>query len=179
MAPAVISERASTCHPLGQPSMLEDGDFPRAFGTHSMRSKILVLCVSMLGTTYAAFAVEQHAVVISNQHLYRKADLESKTVGRLALGEQVSVTGREGVFLQVTAPRGERGWTLAIGLVVLDNNPRAPGLLFHAAEAPGRGRFSPDLDRGRPLVPEGGIRCSRRSLCAGGPVARSRAVLAH
>ena len=100
-----------------------------------MKSKILVLCVSMLGTTYAAFAVEQHAAVINNQHLYRKADLGSKTVGRLALGEQVSVTGREGVFLQVTAPRGERGWTLAIGLVVLDNNPRAPGLLFHAAEA--------------------------------------------
>ena len=100
-----------------------------------MRRKIAVLCVWFLGSTSGAFAVGQRAVVTNAQHLYRKADLESKTIGRLAVAEEVTVTGREGTLLEVMVAGKERGWTLANGVVVLDNNPRAPGLLFQAAEA--------------------------------------------
>ena len=94
-----------------------------------------------------AFAVEQRAVVTNRQHLYRKADLESKTMGRLTVGDEVTVRASKGVLLQVAAPGRQPGWTLANGLVVLDNNPKAPGLLFQAAEVLAEGDSPKDWIR--------------------------------
>ncbi len=112
-----------------------------------MKRKIALLCVWFLSTTSVAFAVEQRAVVTNRQHLYRKADLESKTMGRLTVGEEVTVRASKGVLLQVAAPGRQPGWTLANGLVVLDNNPKAPGLLFQAAEVLAEGDSPKDWIR--------------------------------
>lgn len=92
----------------------------------------LVLCLAI-----GVFAADR-AVVTNEQRLYRDARAGSKTVGHVSIGEEVSVTGREGSLLQVSVS-DRLGWTLANGLVVLDSNPRAAALLFDAADTVAKG----------------------------------------
>lgn len=74
------------------------------------------------------------AVVVNDQRIYREATVESKTVGRITVGEEATVHGRQGALLQVTLPGERAGWTLANGIVTLESNPRAAALLVDAAE---------------------------------------------
>ena len=82
-------------------------------------------------------AAADKAVVINDQRLYRDARVESRTIGRITVGEEALITEREGELLQVTLS-DRIGWTLANGLVILDSNPHAAGLLFDAAETTSR-----------------------------------------
>ncbi len=94
------------------------------------RLRALALCLAAVGVAPAAPA--ERAVVTNNQRLYREARVESKAVGRITVGEEALVTGREGALIEVTLP-DRVGWTLANGLVVVESNPRASGLLYDAA----------------------------------------------
>lgn len=119
--------------------MLLRGGFSRMAVMYLHRGVALSFCTWLL-TPVAALALSpptmsQKAVVTNEQRLYREARVESKTVGRIAVGEEATVTGREGALLQLALPGDRIGWTLANGVVVLDNNPRAAALLFEAADA--------------------------------------------
>ncbi len=103
-----------------------------------MKNTACLLCVCLLATATSSLATTRRGVVINQQRVYREARLESKTVGRVTVGEEVSITGHEGELLEVSAPGKNVGWTLANGVVVLDDNPRAPALLFEAAESVAR-----------------------------------------
>lgn len=93
------------------------------------------LLVWLLAPTIAAAATAHRAVVTNDQRFYREARVQSKAVGRLTVGEEVTVTGRQGELLEISLPNQKTGWTLANGLVVLDDNPHAPALLFEAADS--------------------------------------------
>ncbi len=102
----------------------------------------LLLCLSMGVAAVAASADAERAIVINDQRLHREARLASKTVGRVAVGDEVTVTAREGALYRVSLPNDAAarravpvmGWTLANGLVILDANPRAAALLYEAAD---------------------------------------------
>jgi len=113
---------------------------------HPMKNTAGLLCVCLLATATSTFATTRRGVVINEQRLYRDSSVESKTVGRVTVGEEVSITGHEGELLEVSAPGKNAGWTLANGVVVLDDNPRAPALLFEAAESVAR-EDSPEVWR--------------------------------
>jgi hypothetical protein len=99
-----------------------------------VRKSVLVsLVVWLLTPTAGAAAMAGRAVVTNNQRLYREARLRSKAIGRLTIGEEVTVTGRQGDLLEISLPNQKAGWTLANGLIVLDENPHAAALLFEAA----------------------------------------------
>jgi hypothetical protein len=72
-------------------------------------------------------------VIVNDQRIYREARTESRVVAQATAGEEATVTGRDGPMLQVTLAAGRAGWTLASGVVILDN-PYAPALLFDAAD---------------------------------------------
>lgn len=91
----------------------------------------LLAPVAALGASPSTTSLR--AVVTNDQRLYREARVESKTVGRIAVGEDATVIGREGTLLRITLPGERSGWTLANGIVVLDDNPRAAALLYEAA----------------------------------------------
>ena len=100
------------------------------------RKTVLVsLVVWLLAPTAGAAAMAGRAVVTNNQRLYREARLRSKAIGRLTVGEEVTVTGRQGDLLEISLPNQKAGWTLANGLIVLDENPHAAALLFDAADS--------------------------------------------
>lgn len=103
-----------------------------------MKNMVWLLCLCLLVATASASATAQRGVVTNEQRLYRDANLESKTVGRVTIGEELTIIGREGELLEVAALGRRAAWTLANGVVVLDDNPRAPALLFEAAEAVAR-----------------------------------------
>jgi hypothetical protein len=101
-----------------------------------VRKTVLVsLVVWLLAPTAGAAAMAGRAVVTNNQRLYREARLRSKAIGRLTIGEEVTVTGRQGDLLEISLPNQKAGWTLANGLIVLDENPHAAALLFDAADS--------------------------------------------
>jgi hypothetical protein len=101
-----------------------------------VRKSVLVsLVVWLLTPTAGAAAMAGRAVVTNNQRLYREARLRSKAIGRLTIGEEVTVTGRQGDLLEISLPNQKAGWTLANGLIVLDENPHAAALLFEAADS--------------------------------------------
>ena len=93
------------------------------------------LAIWLLAPTAGAAAMAGRAVVTNNQRLYREARLRSKAIGRLTVGEEVTVTGRQGDLLEISLPNQKAGWTLANGLIVLDENPHAAALLFDAADS--------------------------------------------
>jgi hypothetical protein len=100
------------------------------------RKTVLVsLVVWLLAPTAGAAAMAGRAVVTNNQRLYREARVRSKAIGRLTIGEEVTVTGRRGDLLEISLPNQKAGWTLANGLIVLDENPHAAALLFDAADS--------------------------------------------
>ncbi len=101
---------------------------------HSHKHRVVLLSLWLLAGATAVFGVAQRAVVTNDQRLYREARLESRTVGRVTVGQEVTVTAREGALLQVLLPGNRSGWTLANGVVVLDDNPRAAALLCDAAD---------------------------------------------
>jgi len=101
-----------------------------------VRKSVLVsLAVWLLAPTAGAAAMAGRAVVTNNQRLYREARVRSKAIGRLTVGEEVTVTGRQGDLLEISLPNQKAGWTLANGLIVLDDNPHAAALLFDAADS--------------------------------------------
>jgi len=101
-----------------------------------VRKSVLVsLVIWLLTPTAGAAAMAGRAVVTNNQRLYREARLRSKAIGRLTIGEEVTVTGRQGDLLEISLPNQKAGWTLANGLIVLDENPHAAALLFEAADS--------------------------------------------
>lgn len=97
------------------------------------KTTVLSLLMWLLAPTLAAATV-QRAVAINDQRLYRQPRVESKVVGRLTIGEEVTVTGRQGALLEVLLPNKAAGWTLANGLVVLDDNSHGAALLYEAAD---------------------------------------------
>jgi hypothetical protein len=99
------------------------------------KSVSVSLVVWLLAPTAGAAAMAGRAVVTNNQRLYREARVRSKAVGRLTVGEEVTVTGRRGDLLEISLPNQKAGWTLANGLIVLDENPHAAALLFEAADS--------------------------------------------
>ena len=100
------------------------------------RKTVLVsLVIWLLAPTAGAAAMAGRAVVTNNQRLYREARVRSKAIGRLTVGEEVTVTGRQGDLLEISLPNQKAGWTLANGLIVLDDNPHAGALLFDAADS--------------------------------------------
>jgi hypothetical protein len=107
-----------------------------------IRKSVLVsLVVWLLAPTAGAAAMAGRAVVTNNQRLYREARVRSKAIGRLTIGEEVTVTGRQGDLLEISLPNQKAGWTLANGLIVLDENPHAAALLFEAADSMAESNF--------------------------------------
>lgn len=94
---------------------------------------VLFLCLWLAAGAVCHAAEGQRAMIVNGQRIYREARTESKVVGQVTAGEEASVTGRDGPMLQVTMAAGRSGWTLATGVVILDN-PYAPALLFDAAD---------------------------------------------
>jgi outer membrane protein assembly factor BamD (BamD/ComL family) len=96
---------------------------------------IVVKCVCLLLAVSAlcAAAGEQRAVIVNDQRLYRDARTASPVIGQATVGEEATVTGRDGPMIQVTLSGERTGWTLATGVVLLDNE-HAPALLFDAAD---------------------------------------------
>jgi hypothetical protein len=97
--------------------------------------KMLVVSVLVwLLTPAVALSAIRNAVVTNEQRVYRDPRLDSKVVGRVGIGEEIAVTGRTTTMLEVSLSDQRAGWTLANGVILLDENPHAAALLFEAAD---------------------------------------------
>ncbi len=133
MLPAMEPLPVAALPPCGAAPYAQELAIPSNREMSYRNTAALSLLIWLLAPT-AVLSATQRAVVISDQRLYREARLDSKTVGRVMAGEEATVTGRQGALLEVSLPGNRAGWTLANGVVVLDDNPRAAALLFEAAD---------------------------------------------
>ena len=98
------------------------------------KAAISTLFVCLLLPAAAVGHAIPRAIVVNDQRLYRDADVDSRTVGRILAGEEANIINSAGSLLKLSLPGDRTGWTLANGVVVLENNPRAAALLYEAAD---------------------------------------------